>query len=125
MTATGKAKKVDKEWGYELWLANDEKEGGVSVFTLSPQIDVGKVFLQEKFGIAIDESITSIYEKLTSITARLVSQAIPLILAEENLTYIEGQGPSRYFPMPTRESFRRFLLTKHKFVGRPKKGLKV
>ena len=27
MTATGKAKKVDKEWGYELWLANNEEEG--------------------------------------------------------------------------------------------------
>ena len=26
MNAIGKAKKVDKEWGYELWLANDEKE---------------------------------------------------------------------------------------------------
>lgn len=26
MTAIGKAKKVNKEWGYELWLANDEKE---------------------------------------------------------------------------------------------------
>ena len=27
MTATGKAKKVDKEWGYELWRANNEEEG--------------------------------------------------------------------------------------------------
>lgn len=26
MNAIGKAKKVDKEWGYELWLANEEKE---------------------------------------------------------------------------------------------------
>jgi quercetin dioxygenase-like cupin family protein len=26
MNAIGKAKKVDKEWGHELWLANDEKE---------------------------------------------------------------------------------------------------
>jgi mannose-6-phosphate isomerase-like protein (cupin superfamily) len=26
MTAIGKVKKVDKEWGYELWLANNEEE---------------------------------------------------------------------------------------------------
>tara|TARA_R100000742_G_C4268394_1_gene86753 strand:- start:367 stop:747 length:381 start_codon:yes stop_codon:yes gene_type:complete len=26
MNAIGKAKKVDKEWGYELWLANNEEE---------------------------------------------------------------------------------------------------
>jgi len=26
MNAIGKAKKVNKEWGYELWLANEEKE---------------------------------------------------------------------------------------------------
>lgn len=101
-------------------LANQETEGGVSVFYLDRRIDAGRVFLQEKFDIYMDESVDSIYKKLTSIAARMLSDGIKLILNNHPLTFFEPKGPSSYYAMPTPDAYRKFSKTKHTWFGNPK-----
>lgn len=98
-------------------LANQEKSGGVSVFFLDKKIDAGKVFLQEKFLIRPDETVDSIYKKLTKITARMVSAGVKQVLAGGEYTFVKSSGKGCYYPMPTRKAFKRFMKTDHKWFG--------
>ena len=89
-------------------LANGEKESGVSVFYLTEKVDVGKIIMQEKFAISHDETVKSIYEKLTKISAKLMSQTLHKISKGETFyEYPQVVGDS-YYPMPTREVYKRF-----------------
>jgi len=89
-------------------LANGEKESGVSVFYLTEKVDVGKIIMQEKFAISHDETVKSIYEKLTKISAKLMSQTLYKISKGETFNeYPQVVGDS-YYPMPTREVYKRF-----------------
>lgn len=94
-------------------LANQEKASGVSVFDLSAKIDVGQVFLQEAFDIVPDETVESIYEKLTDITARLLSEGVSLRIRSAELESIPSEGKGSYYPMPTREAYARFRRSGH------------
>ncbi len=89
-------------------LANREKTSGVSVFLLSEKIDQGKVFLQREFNIDADETVVSIYAKLTEITADLLVQAVDKLKNEDHLEIIPSAGVGSYYPMPTREAFKKF-----------------
>ena len=64
-------------------LVNGEKESGVSVFYMTEKIDAGKVIMQENFTIDRDETVKSIYKKLTKICAKLMSQTLYKILKED------------------------------------------
>lgn len=101
-------------------LVNREPQAGVSVFFLSPKIDAGRVFLQELFKIETDESVDSIYKKLTKISAGLLSSAVKKVLNKEELQFVSASGVGSYYPMPTRAAFRKFLKTEHTWFGVPK-----
>ena len=89
-------------------LANEEKESGVSVFHVSEKIDSGKVILQERFKIDDDETVKSIYEKLTFISARLMSQAVQKFKNNESFSTFPYEGSGSYYRMPTVSAYRKF-----------------
>jgi len=89
-------------------LANGEISSGVSVFHLTEKIDEGKVIMQEKFNIAPDETVESIYVKLTRISSRLMVSTIEKFKRGEEFKNIPCSGKGCYFPMPTREAYKKF-----------------
>lgn len=89
-------------------LANNEKSSGVSVFYLTEKIDAGKVIMQEEFVIAEDETLVSIYAKLTRVTAKLLIETIKKFKKDEPFSIIDSSGDGQYYPMPTREAYRKF-----------------
>lgn len=101
-------------------LANQEKEGGVSVFFLTTKVDAGMVFIQKTYKIEDSESVQSIYKKLTIYTAQSVKEAILKIVNKQPIHFIKPHGKSRYFPMPTAQAFSKFLTTKHKWFEKAK-----
>jgi folate-dependent phosphoribosylglycinamide formyltransferase PurN len=98
-------------------LANQERSSGVSVFFLDPKIDLGKVFLQETFDILKTETVESIYKKLTEICARLLSDGITLLKEDRKLTFFPDSPSASYYPMPTKQAFRKFLKSGHRWFG--------
>lgn len=88
-------------------LANGEPETGVSVYFLRPKVDAGQVICQERVLIAPDDSVRTLYHKVTAVAQRLLCEAIVRIDDGTARPYpVEGEGS--YFPMPTREAYRRF-----------------
>lgn len=89
-------------------LANDEKDSGVSVFYVTEKIDSGDVIMQKKFEIVPDETLKSIYEKLTIICADLLSQTLQTF--KENGAFKDYPliGKGSYYPMPTVSAYRQF-----------------
>jgi methionyl-tRNA formyltransferase len=96
-------------------LANGETTSGCSVFYVTEKIDTGKVILQEEFLIDNDETVKSIYEKLTKICARLMSLSLQKLLNNEEFTIYPSEGKGSYFPMPTREVYKKFKKTGRKW----------
>ncbi len=88
-------------------LANGEKKTGASVFFIEPKIDAGRVFEQEEVDIAPDETVASLYSKITVLCGRLLVKGIRDLDAD-TLTHFAPCGEDSYFPMPTRAAYRRF-----------------
>lgn len=96
-------------------LANYEKKSGCSVFYVTEKIDSGQVILQEEFIINEDETVKSIYEKLTEICARLMSLSLRKLIRNDEFKTYPSDGNGSYFPMPTREAYRKFKKTGRKW----------
>lgn len=96
-------------------LANRETKSGCSVFYVTEKIDTGKVILQEEFSIDEDETVKSIYEKLTKICARLMSLSLDKLIHNEAFTVYPSEGKGSYFPMPTRAAYKKFKMTGRKW----------
>lgn len=74
-------------------IINGEREGGVTTMRLVEKMDAGAIYLQEKIGLASDETTGSLQEKLTPIGARLLMETLRR-LKEGSLTAKE-QDESR------------------------------
>lgn len=96
-------------------LANGETKSGCSVFYVTEKIDTGKVILQEEFLIDEDETVDSIYAKLTKICARLMSLSLDKLINKEEFTIYPSDGKGSYYPMPTREAYNKFKKTGRKW----------
>ncbi len=89
-------------------LANNEKSCGASVFLLDEKIDSGKVIMQNDFLIEENETVESLYKKLTQEISLLLNNTIKKFIKAESFEEIEQVGEGSYFPMPTSEAYRRF-----------------
>jgi folate-dependent phosphoribosylglycinamide formyltransferase PurN len=96
-------------------LANSETKSGCSVFYVTEKIDTGKVILQEEFLIDEDETVKSIYEKLTRICAKLMSLSLDKLICKEEFIEYPSEGKGSYFPMPTNEAYKKFKITGRKW----------
>ncbi|MCW8916554.1 MAG: formyltransferase family protein [Magnetovibrio sp.] len=88
-------------------IAHGETEVGVSVHTMTPEIDKGTVLVQEVVPISKGEPLTSIY-------ARCFVQSVPAVLsALEKLRNGGGEGvqtdrEASYYSFPTDDDWRHF-----------------
>ena len=96
-------------------LANGEKSSGVSVFYLDEKIDAGKVIMQERFSIEKEETVESIYIKLTDIAGQLLAETLRKFKHNEKFSYISTVGKGNYYPMPTSACYEKFKKTGRKW----------
>ncbi len=57
-------------------IINGEKETGVTTFKLQHQIDTGNILLQERFGIAENDTAGDVHDKMKEIGANLLVKTI-------------------------------------------------
>jgi len=96
-------------------LANNETESGVSVFYVSEKIDFGRIISQKKFTIDINETVESIYIKLTKFCAIALSDVLFRLKLGKELETKPIEGKGSYFPMPTVEAYNKFKKTGRKW----------
>jgi methionyl-tRNA formyltransferase len=84
------------------------------VFFLTDTIDEGLIIQQEKVGINSDTSMNDLYNKITFVGGKLLVNAIADI-DSDNIKKIMPSGSESYYPMPNRDSMRRFLRLKKRF----------
>lgn len=96
-------------------LANGESEGGTTTFLMHPKIDFGQILLQEVWPITSGETVQSIYSKLTESCANLLCKTITKINEGSPFPPASNQIISSYFPMPTRECYKKFKKSCHKW----------
>ena len=71
-------------------VINGEKETGVTTFLLSHEIDTGKIMFQEKIGIAENDTVGDLHDRLMVIGAQLVLKTVDA-LADGNVEAIDQE----------------------------------
>ncbi len=89
-------------------LANNEKETGVSIHYMNPEIDDGKIIVQQKIGISEKDSIHSLYRKISTIGASLILEAVTLIENKKVVTKPNDETKATYFLKPKKHDIQRF-----------------
>lgn len=64
-------------------VINGDKETGITTFFLKHEIDTGNLILQQKIGIADDENVGSVHDRLMDLGAALVCRTVDLIIESE------------------------------------------
>lgn len=100
-----------------FWMmANGESHGGTSVFLLTSEVDIGHVIETERWPIHPTDTVVGVYKRLSDSCAKLMSRAIQRTdLADIRATAPIPRGSGTYFPMPTREAYRRFKRSGHRW----------
>jgi methionyl-tRNA formyltransferase len=93
-------------------MANGEKEIGVSVFKLTPRIDLGLVANDERLPLLQPDGMRRVYSMITESAAKLLIKTIRQI-DDGTVSYRVPQGTGRYFGMPTRDAMQRFWKLGH------------
>lgn len=93
-------------------MANGEKEIGVSVFKLTPRIDLGLVANDKRMPLLQPDGMRRVYSIITKSAAELLIKTIRQI-EDGTVSYRVPQGTGRYFGMPTRDAMRRFWQLGH------------
>lgn len=90
-------------------LANNEKTSAISIFTMTDKIDEGKLIEAREFIIDANETVRSLYEKISIMTAERMSFNISKILDVQKIEVITNTNEkSSYYGMPDRNSFKKF-----------------
>lgn len=88
-------------------LANGEAQTGVSVYFVDGRVDSGLVIRQEALGIGPEETVRSLYRRVTALASKMLCEAVRAIDAG-TVTPHRATGTGSYYPMPTRDAYRRF-----------------
>ncbi len=89
-------------------LVNNEKETGVTVHYMNPEIDNGEIIVQQKIGISAKDSIHSLYRKISTIGANLILEAVTLIENKKVVTKPNDETKATYFLKPKKHDIQRF-----------------
>lgn len=102
-----------------FWMmANGESEGGTSTYELTPVVDAGKIFMQERWVIERPDSVERVYKRLTESCGRLLADTIEALLSGTVPSHpLESRLARSYFPMPTRNAMKSFRLKGHRWWG--------
>jgi methionyl-tRNA formyltransferase len=86
----------------ESAVVNGDKETGVSIMSLSAEMDAGPVYAQKSIELAGTETKFEVYEKLSTLGAELLLGILPEILSGE-LEPQPQQGEPTYCQLLTKE----------------------
>lgn len=90
-------------------LANNEREGGLTLFFVNEKIDAGDILVQKKYPISSEETLDSLIKKSKKIGADMVLEGIERIeRGQFTTTPLELEGGS-YFGWPARKDVLSFL----------------
>ena len=95
-------------------LANNERNSGVSLFKIAKKIDAGSLLSQSTFLINENETVRHLYYRSTLLISDLIQDYLSIKFPNDTRPSISNVKSS-YFGMPTRESFRSFRKTDHRW----------
>ncbi len=82
-------------------VINGEKKTGVTTFLLNHEIDKGAILCREELPIGVEDNVGSVYDKLMTMGAPLVTRTVDMIAAGEiNPMPQEGIDESTLKPAP-------------------------
>lgn len=83
-------------------LINGEEITGASVFWIERELDTGKIFMQKKVEVSLDDNYYTLSEKLINISLDMLKEIISKILKKE-IIRIPQRGEISYAPMIKKE----------------------
>jgi len=96
-------------------LANNEREGGVSVHFVDSGLDSGPIVVQDRYRINSQDTLEDIMARGKDMAAELIIQAVRRIEAGSPTLLPNPSDQATQFSVPTREDVRRFRAAGHRF----------
>jgi methionyl-tRNA formyltransferase len=96
-------------------LANNEKEGGVSVHFVDRKLDNGPIVVQKRYRIDPHDTLESIMARSKVLAAECIIEAVRKIEAGDPELIDNDEAQATSYTMPTPEDAQRFLATGHRF----------
>ncbi len=96
-------------------LANNEKEGGSTLFFVNDRIDAGEVLVQRRFPVRDDDTLESFIRRSKRIGAEMVVEGVAKIAAGNVETRSLDMSRGNYYGWPGREDVKRFLAHGRRF----------
>ena len=78
-------------------LVNGEKETGVTLHRMTPQPDNGDIISRQRIAISSQDTALTLHKKLTTAAERLLSEALPALLAGNFSGTVQDQALASYF----------------------------
>lgn len=97
-------------------LANDEREGGVTVHYVDAKIDNGPIVVQRRYRINPTDTLEEVVARSKDLAAEAVIEAVRLIEEDAVEPKMNAEAEATHFSMPTSHDARRFRTTRHRFV---------
>jgi len=96
-------------------LANNEKEGAVTIHYINEKIDDGDIILQQKYAIDPNETLHSLILKSKKMGAELLLKAIDRIRSENVSTKPNNSREATYYSFPTCKDVQLFIKSGKRF----------
>jgi methionyl-tRNA formyltransferase len=97
-------------------LRNGERETGVTVHVMAPELDTGPILRQRRLSIADDETSLSLQLRLTEAGAEELLAALKELPGSIDRATPQDPGERSYFTWPTREDVRAFRALGRRFA---------
>lgn len=96
-------------------LANDEREGGVSVHFVDGKLDNGPILVQRRYRIHPHDTMEDIMARSKDLAAEAIIDAVRLIEAGSPTLMNNPEEEATEFSVPTRDDVQGFRATGHRF----------
>lgn len=97
-------------------LANNEKEGGVTVHFVDAKLDNGPIVVQRKYRIYPHDTLEEVMARSKDLAAEAIIEAVHLVASGNPPLLPNDETQATHFSMPTREDVKRFRAAGHRFV---------
>ena len=96
-------------------LANDEKEGGVSVHFVDKKLDNGPIVVQKRYRIHPHDTLEDVMSRSKDLAAEAIIECVRLVEAGDPPLLENPEDCSTHYSMPGPEDVRRFRRAGHRF----------
>lgn len=84
-------------------ILNGDEYSGVSIMEMIPKMDAGNVFIQEKVKIEYEDTLASLHDKLSSLGASMIVEAINMIATTNDSGSVQDESKVTYSPNISKE----------------------